>query len=70
MTETAKREADAQDDAHWAFINQWHVESQSNDRRPMNGATATDGGSPSVQRSLARRSHQLKYKEWSKERHD
>jgi hypothetical protein len=68
--EPGKREAAAQDAAHWAFINQWQVAEQSDDRRPMNGAVANDGGMPSVQRSFARRSHQLSYKKWSKERHD
>jgi hypothetical protein len=54
----------------WKFINQWQVEVQSNDRKPMNSATVSESSAPAVQRSQARRSHQLKFKQWSKERHD
>jgi hypothetical protein len=50
--------------AHWLFINGWQVEAQADDRRPMLGS------SKSGHRSIARRTHQLRYKEWSKERHD
>lgn len=50
--------------ARWHFINGWQVEAQADDRMPMLG------GSKSVRRSIARRTHQLHYKEWSKARHD
>ncbi len=49
--------------AHWLFINGWQVEAQADDRRPMLGSKS---GRPSI----ARRTHQLRYKEWSKQRHD
>jgi hypothetical protein len=59
------------DSAHWSFINQWHPEEQRDDRQQMNGSVAVSGGAaPSIRRSLARQSHQLMYKKWSKERHD
>jgi len=48
---------------HWLFINGWKVEAQADDRRPMLGSKS---GRPSV----ARRTHQLHYKEWSRQRHD
>jgi hypothetical protein len=50
--------------AHWLFINGWQVEAQADDRRPMLGS------SKSGRRSITRHTHQLRYKEWSKERHD
>jgi len=49
--------------AHWLFINGWQVEAQADDRRPMLGSNS---GRPSI----ARRAHQVQYKEWSKQRHD
>jgi hypothetical protein len=66
----SEREAAVLDNARWAFINEWQVESQSTDRTPMRSAVANAGQTPSEQRSFARRSHQLRYKEWSQERHD
>jgi hypothetical protein len=65
-----EREAAALDNARWAFINEWQVESQSSDRAPMRSAVANAGQTPAEQRSFARRSHQLRYKKWSQERHD
>lgn len=57
--------------AHWAFINQWQLVEQSDDRRPMNGSVPRgDETTPSNRRSLARRSHQLNYKKWSQARHE
>jgi len=53
-----------------AFINQWQVEPQSDDRPPMFGAVAVNMASPPAGRSIARRRHQAMYKEWSKGRHD
>jgi hypothetical protein len=53
---------------HWAFINDWHVEDQADDRKPMSGKVSESSGSPSARRAGARRSHQLSYKEWSKDR--
>jgi len=49
--------------AHWLFIDGWQVEAQADDRRPMLGSKS---GRPSI----ARRAHQMRYKEWSKQRHD
>ena len=56
--------------SHWAFINGWKVEPQSDDRRPMFGAVALSKASPSAHRSSARRKHQAMFKEWSQDRHD
>jgi hypothetical protein len=58
--------------SHWAFINGWKVEPQSNDRAPALGENAAGIVSPSASasRSTARRNHQKKFKEWSQERHD
>ena len=56
--------------SHWAFINGWKVEPQSDDRTPMFGAVAVSTVSPSAHRSSARRKHQAMFKEWSKDRHD
>jgi len=61
---------DSSGTSHWAFINGWKVEPQSDDRAPMFGAVATGTASPSAHRSSARRKHQAMYKEWSQERHD
>ena len=55
---------------HWAFINGWKVEPQSNDRAPAFGSVAAGTASPSARRSSARRKHQAMFKEWSQERHD
>jgi hypothetical protein len=49
--------------AHWLFINGWQLEAQADDRMPMIGSKS---GRPSI----ARRTHQMRYKEWSKQRHD
>jgi hypothetical protein len=55
---------------HWGQQNSWLLEGSADDRRPML-SRATDGpGSASARRSIARRSHQVSYKEWSRERHD
>jgi hypothetical protein len=56
--------------SHWAFINEWRLNDQGDDRKPMIGAVAESSGSLSARRSFARRSHQLMYKEWSKTRLD
>jgi hypothetical protein len=56
--------------SHWAFINGWKVEPQSDDRTPMFGAVAVSTASPSAHRSSARRKHQAMFKEWSQGRHD
>jgi hypothetical protein len=36
----------------------------------MNGSVNDNGGTPSVQRSFARRTHQAMFKKWSQARHD
>ncbi len=56
--------------SHWAFINGWKVEPQSDDRTPMFGTVATGTTSPSSHRSSARRRHQAMFKKWSQNRHD
>lgn len=56
--------------ARWAQLNPWLLEGQADDRTPMNGSVRDSGGPPSVQRSLARRSHQARFKKWSQARHD
>ena len=56
--------------SHWAFINGWKVEPQSDDRTPVFGAVALSTASPSADRSSARRRHQAMFKEWSQDRHD
>jgi len=58
------------DPGQWAQLNPWLSEGQSNDRRPMDGSVAEKGVTPSGQRTLARESHQLKFKKWSQARHD
>ena len=54
----------------WALLNPWLSEGQADDRIPMNGSVKDSGGTPSVQRSFARRSHQAMFKKWSQARHD
>lgn len=54
----------------WEEQNLWLTEGQANDRIPMNGSVKDIDGAPSVQRSFARRSHQVMFKKWSQERHD
>ena len=56
--------------SHWAFINDWKVEPQSDDRTPMFGAVALSTAAPATHRSSARRKHQVMFKEWSQDRHD
>lgn len=54
----------------WAQHNEWCVEGQADDRRPMNGGVGASPGSASAQRSAARLSHQVMYRKWAGERHD
>lgn len=54
----------------WAQANPWLTHGQADDRRLMNGSVVGSGGPASNRRALARRSHQLKFKTWSQERHD
>jgi hypothetical protein len=56
--------------SHWAFINGWKVEPQSNDRVPMLGEVSIDTASPAAMRSGTRRKRQAMFKEWSRSRHD
>ena len=58
------------DRIRWALVNPWLSEGQPDDRTPMNGSVKDSGGTPSVQRSFARRRHQEMFKKWSQERHD
>ena len=63
--------ADAEfDPERWAQLNPWLAEGQADDRTPMNGSVRDTGGSPSVQRSFARRRHQAMFKEWSQAKRD
>jgi len=59
---------DVFDTNRWAFLNAWQVNPQADDRRPMCGGVTEGAGPPSVRRSVSRRSHQLMFKEWSKNR--
>jgi hypothetical protein len=54
----------------WAQLNEWCVEGQADDRRPMNGSVVKSTGSASSQRAAARLTHQVMYKAWARERHD
>jgi hypothetical protein len=54
----------------WKQHNEWCVEGQADDRRPMNGSVGASLGSASAQRSAARLTHQVMYRKWSRERHD
>jgi hypothetical protein len=54
----------------WAQQNQWSVEGQADDRRPMNGGVGVSPGSASAQRSATRLTHQVMYRKWARERHD
>jgi hypothetical protein len=56
--------------SRWAFINDWKVEPQSDDRAPVFGEAASSTASPSARRSTTRRKHQAMFKEWSQDRHD
>jgi hypothetical protein len=58
------------DSIRWALLNPWLSEGQPDDRTPMNGSVKDSGGTPSVQRSFARRRHQSMFKKWSQARHD
>jgi hypothetical protein len=55
---------------HWAQQNSWLLEGSADDRRPMLSGATDNSGSASTRRSIARHSHQVSYKEWSRERHD
>ena len=63
-----KLKANPSNSARWAFINDWHVDPQVDDRGPIWASAAASPGSPSSRRSIARRSHQVRYKEWSARR--
>ena len=54
----------------WAQLNPWLSEGQADDRIPMDGSVKDSSETPSVQRSFARRSHQVMFKKWSQARHD
>jgi hypothetical protein len=58
------------DPIRWALLNPWLSEGQPDDRIPMNGSVKDSGGTPSVQRSFARRRHQAMFKKWSQARRD
>ena len=58
------------DSEDWARQRPGLLEGQADDRTPMDGSAVAGGGSPSERRSTARRAHQVKFKEWSKARHD
>ena len=58
------------DPMRWAQLNPWLSEGQADDRTPMNGSVKDTGGTSSVQRAFARKSHQAMFKKWSQARHD
>jgi len=58
------------DSIRWALANPWLAEGQADDRTPMDGSVRDSGGTPSAQRSFARRTHQAMFKKWSQARHD
>ena len=60
----------AADASHWAFITDWKVEPQYNDRPVMSGKVAPSTAPRSAQRSTARRTHQAMFKKWSQSRHE
>ena len=73
--QNSKRETNSQtpaefDPIRWVLLNPWLSAGQPDDRMPMNGCVKDSGGTPSVQRSFARRTHQAKFKKWSQARHD
>ncbi len=79
MADTFKQSVAARDDevsivlpqsTNWAFINEWRVEPQANDRTPMSGERVSRTKSPSASRSVARRKRQAMFKEWSQDRHE
>lgn len=56
---------------HWSVLNRLQVQGQQDDRQPMNGAVAISKEvAASVHRAFARKSHQLMFKKWSKDRHE
>ena len=58
------------DPVRWAQLNPWLSEGQADDRTPVNGSVKNTGGTSSVQRAFARRSHQAMFKKWSQARRD
>ena len=75
VMQDAKSETDSPtqakfDPMRWALLNPWLSQGQPDDRTPMNGSVRDSGGTPSVQRSFARRSHQAMFKKWSQARRD
>ena len=58
------------DAIRWALANPWLSSGQADDRIPMNGSVAHNGGTASARRAFARRSHQVMFKKWSQGRHD
>jgi hypothetical protein len=58
------------DAGRWARANPWLTEGQADDRIPMDGSVKDNGETSSGQRAFARRTHQLRCKKWSQERHD
>jgi len=75
LTQSAKRETSAPkqskfDAIRWGLLNPWLAEGQPDDRTLMNGAVKDSGGTLSVQRAFARRTHQAMFKKWSQARHD
>jgi hypothetical protein len=75
VMQNTKSEADSPaqaefDPIRWLLLNPWLSEGQPDDRTPMNGSVKDSGGTLSVQRSFARRSHQAMFKKWSQARHD
>lgn len=51
-----------------AFIHSRQISPQADDRTPMQGAVIDGAGPPAVRRSVSRRTHQLRFKEWSQNR--
>lgn len=66
-TKSTSREDLINEESRWAFIGNWRVEEQSNDRMQPSGAVISHDGRQ-VTRSMARRQHQIAYKRWSQER--
>ena len=58
------------DPVRWALLNPWLVEGQPDDMALMDGSVKDSRGTPSAQRSFARRSHQAMFKKWSQARRD
>ncbi len=56
--------------ARWAFINDWRVEPQADDRIQTSGQVARSTEPAPGRRSATRRRHQAMYKQWSRNRHD